>query len=112
MSDRVPLDERLHERDLEAAIVLSLLNPEAGLKQSSQGVCWMCNLSFNSFLLFVCENECFYIYPGVAQARVVVDENTDPASLNLSNCCVDGAKLGKCFLFLVLVAHLFMHIFI
>lgn len=65
---RVPLDERLHGRDLEAAIVLSLLNTEAGLKgQASQGV---------------------------AQARVVVDENTDPASLNLSNCSVDGVRLG------------------
>lgn len=41
----------------------------------------------------------------------MVDENTDPASLNLSNCSVDGVKLGKCFLFLILAAHLFMHIF-
>lgn len=54
MSARVPLDERLHGRDLEAAIVLSLLNTEAGLNgQASQGVYWMCNLSFNSFLQFV-----------------------------------------------------------
>lgn len=38
LSDRVPLDERLHERDLEAAIVLSLLNNENGMKdQSFQG---------------------------------------------------------------------------
>lgn len=38
VSDRVPLDERLHERDLEAAIVLSLLNREAGQQgQSCQG---------------------------------------------------------------------------
>lgn len=38
LSDRVPLDERLHERDLEAAIVLSLLNSENGMKdQSFQG---------------------------------------------------------------------------
>lgn len=54
MSDRVPLDERLHGRDLEAAIVLSLLNTEARPKEhASQGVYWMCNLSFNSFLQFV-----------------------------------------------------------
>lgn len=54
MSDRVPLDERLHGRDLEAAIVLSLLNTEAGPKEhASQGVYWLCNSSFNSFLQFV-----------------------------------------------------------
>lgn len=38
LSDRVPLDERLRERDLEAAIVLSLLNSENGMNdQSFQG---------------------------------------------------------------------------
>lgn len=42
-------------------------------------------------------DERLYFYPGVAKARVVVDENTDPASLNLSNCSVDGTKLGKMF---------------
>lgn len=35
LSDRVPLGERLHERDLEAAIVLSLLNSENGIKEQS-----------------------------------------------------------------------------
>lgn len=69
------------------------------------------SIHFYSLLKLACLHFHIYTYPGVAQARVVVDENTDPASLNLSNCSVDGVKLGKCFLFLILAAHLFMHIF-
>ncbi|XP_043963720.1 RAD51-associated protein 1 isoform X2 [Gambusia affinis] len=63
---RKPLDERLHERDLEAAITLSLLNNSEGLNDSPTNV----------------------------KAQSPVDENTDPASLLLSNCSVDGAVLG------------------
>uniref|UniRef100_A0A3B5MFA5 RAD51 associated protein 1 n=1 Tax=Xiphophorus couchianus TaxID=32473 RepID=A0A3B5MFA5_9TELE len=51
---RKPLDEKLYERDLEAAITLSLLNNSDGLN----------------------------------------DSPTNPASLLLSNCSVDGAVLG------------------
>uniref|UniRef100_A0A3B4Y3C0 RAD51 associated protein 1 n=1 Tax=Seriola lalandi dorsalis TaxID=1841481 RepID=A0A3B4Y3C0_SERLL len=60
---RRPLDVKLCERDLEAAITLSLLNNAEGIK-----------------------DQCFqllYFY-----------ENTDPSSLHLSNCSVDGAILG------------------
>ncbi|XP_043963721.1 RAD51-associated protein 1 isoform X3 [Gambusia affinis] len=64
---RKPLDERLHERDLEAAITLSLLNNSEGLNDSPTTD---------------------------VKAQSPVDENTDPASLLLSNCSVDGAVLG------------------
>ncbi|KAG7225596.1 hypothetical protein INR49_005002 [Caranx melampygus] len=67
---RRPLDERLHERDLEAAITLSLLNNADGITNQSP----------------------------TSRADVVIhlptDENTDPSSLHLSNCSVDGAVLG------------------
>ncbi|XP_054882341.1 RAD51-associated protein 1 isoform X3 [Poeciliopsis prolifica] len=64
---RKPLDEKLYERDLEAAITLSLLNNSDGLNDSP-----------------------------TADVKVQgsVNENTDPASLLLSNCSVDGAVLG------------------
>ncbi|XP_032445742.1 RAD51-associated protein 1 isoform X1 [Xiphophorus hellerii] len=64
---RKPLDEKLYERDLEAAITLSLLNNSDGLNDSPTT-----NVKVQS----------------------PVDENTDPASLLLSNCSVDGAVLG------------------
>ncbi|XP_017266994.1 RAD51-associated protein 1 isoform X2 [Kryptolebias marmoratus] len=60
---RKPLDEKLYERDLEAAITLSLLNNSEGLKDAPN-------------------------------SKDVKDENTDPASLHLSNCSVDAAVLG------------------
>lgn len=65
---RKPLDEKLYERDLEAAITLSLLNNSDGLQESpiSKDV----------------------------KVQSPIDENTDPASLLLSNCSVDGAVLG------------------
>ncbi|MED6246653.1 hypothetical protein ATANTOWER_021344 [Ataeniobius toweri] len=64
---RRPLDEKLYERDLEAAITLSLLNNSDGLNQSPSTD---------------------------VKLESPVDENTDPASLLLSNCSVDGAVLG------------------
>ncbi|XP_015231339.1 PREDICTED: RAD51-associated protein 1 isoform X1 [Cyprinodon variegatus] len=64
---RKPLDEKLYERDLEAAITLSLLNNSDGLKESP-------NME--------------------VKVQSPIDENTDPASLLLSNCSVDGAVLG------------------
>lgn len=67
---RRPLDERLHVRDLEAAITLSLLNSAEGMKHQS-------NTS-----------------KGDIKSEVLVDENTDPASLHRSNCSVDGAVMG------------------
>ncbi|KAG7243236.1 hypothetical protein INR49_011927 [Caranx melampygus] len=69
---RRPLDERLHERDLEAAITLSLLNNADGITNQSP--------------------------TSRVRSDVVIhlptDENTDPSSLHLSNCSVDGAVLG------------------
>ncbi|KAM4523689.1 RAD51-associated protein 1 isoform 2-T2 [Fundulus diaphanus] len=63
---RKPLDEKLYERDLDAAITLSLLNNSGGLMEPPTNV----------------------------KVQNPMDENTDPASLLLSNCCVDGALLG------------------
>lgn len=47
ISHRRPLDERLHERDLEAAITLSLLNNADGIKDqspTSKGMLWLWNV--------------------------------------------------------------------
>lgn len=44
VSHRRPLDERLHERDLEAAITLSLLNNADGIEEqspSTKGMLWL-----------------------------------------------------------------------
>eukprot|EP00066_Takifugu_rubripes_P022339 XP_011611605.1 PREDICTED: RAD51-associated protein 1 isoform X1 [Takifugu rubripes] len=65
--NRKPLDERLHERDLEAALTLSLLNSSNEREDQAKGV---------------------------AKVQVVADENTDPTSLYLSNCSVDSTVLG------------------
>ncbi|XP_045928144.1 RAD51-associated protein 1 isoform X3 [Micropterus dolomieu] len=67
---RRPLDEKLHERDLEAAITLSLLNNADGIKDQSS------------------------TSKGDVKVQDPVDENTDPASLHLSNCSVYTAILG------------------
>uniref|UniRef100_A0A3P9QHV7 RAD51 interacting motif domain-containing protein n=1 Tax=Poecilia reticulata TaxID=8081 RepID=A0A3P9QHV7_POERE len=73
---RKPLDEKLYERDLEAAITLSLLNNSDGLNDSPTTD---------------------------VKVQSPVDENTDPASLLLSNCSVDAAVLGKSLFFLLSV---------
>ncbi|XP_030575981.1 RAD51-associated protein 1 [Archocentrus centrarchus] len=65
---RKPLDEKLCERDLEAAITLSMLNNADEIKDQSPA--------------------------SKGDAKFPVDENTDPASLLLSNCSVDGAVMG------------------
>uniref|UniRef100_A0A3Q1FZZ4 RAD51 associated protein 1 n=1 Tax=Acanthochromis polyacanthus TaxID=80966 RepID=A0A3Q1FZZ4_9TELE len=70
--NRRPLDEKLYERDLEAAITLSLLNNADGIKDQ-------------------CSSK---VHPGDVKVQLPVDENTDPASLHLSNCSVDGAVIG------------------
>ncbi|XP_028256475.1 RAD51-associated protein 1 isoform X2 [Parambassis ranga] len=70
-ASRKPLDEKLLQRDLEAAITLSLLNKADGIKEQSP----------------TCK--------GDVEAEFLVDENTDPASLHLSNCSVDGAVIEK-----------------
>ncbi|XP_056223829.1 RAD51-associated protein 1 [Seriola aureovittata] len=67
---RRPLDVKLCERDLEAAITLSLLNNAEGIKDQSPTT------------------------KGNVKVQLPVDENTDPSSLHLSNCSVDGAILG------------------
>uniref|UniRef100_A0A8C9ZGA8 RAD51 associated protein 1 n=1 Tax=Sander lucioperca TaxID=283035 RepID=A0A8C9ZGA8_SANLU len=66
---RRPLDVKLYERDLEAAITLSLLKNEDGIKDQS---------------------------PTSKDLKVQfpVVENTDPTSLHVSNCSVDLAVLG------------------
>uniref|UniRef100_A0A8D2ZUE7 RAD51 interacting motif domain-containing protein n=1 Tax=Scophthalmus maximus TaxID=52904 RepID=A0A8D2ZUE7_SCOMX len=65
---RRPLDVKLLERDLEAAITLSLLNNAEEIKDQSPTM--------------------------RGNVQLPVDENTDPSSLLLSNCSVDGAILG------------------
>ncbi|XP_072233440.1 RAD51-associated protein 1 [Leuresthes tenuis] len=67
---RKPLDEKLLDRDLEAAITLSLLNGADGLKEESPAS------------------------KADVKAEIPIDENTDPTSLHLSNCSVDGAVMG------------------
>lgn len=65
---RKPLDEKLFSRDLETAITLSLLNNAVEKKEpphASTGV-----------------------------VKVQVDENTDPSTVRLSNCSVDGDHMG------------------
>ncbi|KAJ4924507.1 hypothetical protein JOQ06_003463 [Pogonophryne albipinna] len=61
---RRPLDVKLLERDLEAAITLSLLNNADGIKEQSD------------------------TSKGDVKVQVPVDENIDPTSLHLSNCSV------------------------
>ncbi|XP_074481889.1 RAD51-associated protein 1 isoform X3 [Sebastes fasciatus] len=67
---RRPLDVRLHKRDLEAAITLSMLNSADGIKDQSP------------------------TSKDDVKVQVPVDENTDPTSLHLSNCSVDLTVLG------------------
>ncbi|XP_077956525.1 RAD51-associated protein 1 isoform X2 [Gasterosteus aculeatus] len=66
---RKPLDERVHKRDLEAAITLSLLNNGGGIKDQPSA------------------------HKDV-KSPVPVDENTDPTSAHLSNCSVDLTVWG------------------
>lgn len=66
--NRKPLDEKLYERDLEAAITLSTLNNAGEVRDQS--------------------------HVSRGDVKFPVDENTDPASLLLSNCSVDGAVMG------------------
>ncbi|XP_033989164.1 RAD51-associated protein 1 isoform X1 [Trematomus bernacchii] len=61
---RRPLDVKLLERDLEAAITLSLLNNADGIKEQSD------------------------TSTGDVKVQVPVDENIDTTSLHLSNCSV------------------------
>ncbi|XP_078137813.1 RAD51-associated protein 1 isoform X5 [Sander vitreus] len=65
-----PLDMKLYERDLEAAITLSLLKNEDGIKDQSP------------------------TSKGDLKVQVPVVENTDPTYLHMSNCSVDLAVLG------------------
>lgn len=67
---RKPLDVKIYERDLEAAISLSLLNPSNETSNQSS------SLKDNMIV------------------RTTVDENTEPSVLHLSNCSVDGICLG------------------
>ncbi|XP_053200150.1 RAD51-associated protein 1 [Scomber japonicus] len=66
---RKPLDEKLLDRDLEAAITLSLLNNADGIKDQSP-------------------------ISKEISVQLLVDENTDPASRHMSNCSVDTSLLG------------------
>lgn len=67
---RKPLDVKLYERDLEAAITLSLLNPLNEKTDNSPAS------------------------KGDLTVQRPVDENTDPSSLHFSNCSVDSTSLG------------------
>ncbi|KAM9327529.1 RAD51-associated protein 1 [Pholidichthys leucotaenia] len=67
---RRPLDEKLYERDLEAAITLSMLNNESGIKDQPLSI------------------------KGDVKVKIPTDENTDPASFHRSNCSVDSALMG------------------
>lgn len=92
------MDERLHDRDLEAALTLSLLNSSnEGEDQAKGDGLSLQNLkkiplsgveSYNYSFFF------FFLLSGVAKVQVVADENTDPTSLYLSNCSVDSTVLG------------------
>ncbi|XP_029019882.1 RAD51-associated protein 1 isoform X2 [Betta splendens] len=66
---RKPLDENLHNRDLEAAITLSLLNNADGIQDQ-------CSVSKD------------------VKIQLPVDESTDSSSTYLSNCSVDSSSLG------------------
>ncbi|XP_067346010.1 RAD51-associated protein 1 isoform X2 [Channa argus] len=68
---RRPLDVKLYERDLEAAITLSLLNNVDGIKDQPPA-----------------SNE------DVKDQLRPVDENTDSSSMHFSNCSVDSAVFG------------------
>ncbi|KAL7370686.1 hypothetical protein ABVT39_007788 [Epinephelus coioides] len=70
IQNRKPLDVKLYERDLEAAITLSLLNNADGIMDQPP------------------------ISKGDVKVQVLADENTDPASVHLSNCSVDLTVLG------------------
>lgn len=61
VSNRKPLDERLHDRDLEAALTLSLLNSSNERKDQAKGNsfplqkkyhCVLLNLKMRMFFLF------------------------------------------------------------
>ncbi|XP_030006921.1 RAD51-associated protein 1 [Sphaeramia orbicularis] len=67
---RKPLDVKLYERDLEAAITLSLLNPLDEKTDHSPAS------------------------KGDLTVQHPVDENIDPSSLHFSNCSVDSTRLG------------------
>ncbi|XP_058480125.1 RAD51-associated protein 1 [Solea solea] len=67
---RKPLDQKLSERDLEAAITLSSLNYADETKDRLPAA------------------------EGDVKVLIPADENTDPASRHLSNCSVEGAVLG------------------
>ncbi|XP_060936313.1 RAD51-associated protein 1 [Limanda limanda] len=67
---RRPLDERLCERALEAAITLSLLNNAEEVEGQSP------------------------TSKGDVKVPILLDENTDPSSLHTSNCSVNAAILG------------------
>lgn len=67
---RKPLEVKVYERDLEAAISLSLLNPSNETSNQS--------LSLKGDMII----------------QTTVDENTEPSVLLLSNCSVDGVCLG------------------
>ncbi|KAM6895674.1 RAD51-associated protein 1 [Xenentodon cancila] len=66
---RKPLDDKLYDRDLEAAITLSLLNNADGLKEQPSA-------------------------SKDVKIQIPIDENTDPTSLRLSNCSVNGTVMG------------------
>ncbi|XP_008313806.1 RAD51-associated protein 1 [Cynoglossus semilaevis] len=68
-NSRRPLDQKLLDRDLEAAITLSLLNS-------------------------VSENRVQSTATKEVKVQLPVDENTDPLTVHLSNCSVDAAQLG------------------
>lgn len=68
-NSRKPLDVKIYERDLEAAISLSMLN-------SSNNTCNQSAINEDMIV------------------QTAVDENTEPSVLHLSNCSVDVACLG------------------
>lgn len=67
---RKPLDVKVYERNLEAAISLSLQTPSNQTPDQS--------LSLNGDMI----------------VQTTADENTEPSALLLSNCSVDGVCLG------------------
>uniref|UniRef100_A0A672ZI64 RAD51 associated protein 1 n=1 Tax=Sphaeramia orbicularis TaxID=375764 RepID=A0A672ZI64_9TELE len=94
---RKPLDVKLYERDLEAAITLSLLNPldeKTDHSPASKGKTYIIKCVFDcvkvkNYVVIFCK-----ISSGDLTVQHPVDENIDPSSLHFSNCSVDSTRLG------------------
>lgn len=113
VSYRKPLGDRLHDRDLEAAITLSLLNSAEEIKNqssTSKGMLLLWKNSIKIWFLWRKSSQLSFLFNfSDIKLQVPVDENTDPASLFHSNCSVDSAVLGR-YLLIFSLLDLLLHI--